>query len=254
MMGMLLKNKILKANNDLLNLKIVFGYKNIIASIFIIFVSDLIGVISYFQNENFWTVIYNILTNQLHYLLLFSVIVYNIIYISSKLKNYLFMSRYKNYNVFLKILLKNILLFITLLLIISFSFILILSMIRSNFNFAIINHEYYNILLPFYLIIFVLREAIIIYLISIIIFYICNQNFNKILSLMIMIAIPSINMFTYQSKIINDIFQLPIIYSYYLIKLPCSNIFLEISGSLFQLFLLSFIIVLLKNHNIKGDL
>ncbi len=251
---MLLKNKMLKANNDFLDLKIVLGYKNIIISIFIIFVSDLIGIISYFQNKNFWSVLYNILTNQMHYLLLFSVIVYNIFYISSKFKNYLFMSRYKNYSLFLKTLLKNILLFIALLLIISFSFILIVSMLKSHFNFEMINHEYYNILLPFYLIIYILRETIIIFLISVIVFYICNYNFNKILSLLLMIVIPVANLFANQSKIINGIFQLPIIYSYYLIKLPCSNIYLELAGSMIQLFILSFIIILLKNYDIKGDL
>ena len=160
---MLLKKRMMKLNSMLLNLKMVLGYKNIIISAFIIFISNLIGIISYYKHQNFWFILYNTLTDPIRYLLLFSVIIYNIIYISSKLKNYLLMIRTKNYKIFLKHMLENILLFIIVLLIISLVFNVIISMVKSNFNFKIINFEYYSIPMPFYLIIYVFREVIIIF-------------------------------------------------------------------------------------------
>lgn len=251
---MYLKNKMLNFKSHIGKVRFFYSKHNIVICLLMAVSASMSGIFSYHENSNFWVILYDVLTNQTHNFLLFCLIVYNVVYISLKFKNHFFISRFGNYEKFLVKSFKHN--FSYILFYICFDLLLnvIFAIALSNFNFEIIKYEFYQISFPLYILICILKEFIFAYLISFASHYIYNKFLNKKIILPILLAIPTCNFFVSQSEIIDGVFKLPLLYSYYLSNTLFSNIFMELSGVIIQIILLTLIIECLKGKKIKGDL
>ena len=217
-------------------------------SIIVVFISNIVGVINDYQNLTFFSIVHELLTDKLHFTILQLLIFFNIIKISNDMKNLMAISRYKDYFTYLKTLLKNIIVFVIFILIVDLFFNIVIACLRSNFDFTLVYHEFYDIPLLIYLLFFILREFIIIVLISTIVFELYSYTKNTIVKIAIFL-IPVISFF-YNPRVIKDLFKIPLLYSAYLTNVIYSNIFIEITGSIIQIFILSFVIIFIE-HKLK---
>lgn len=217
-------------------------------SIIVVFISNIVGVINDYQNLTFFSIVHELLTDKLHFTILQLLIFFNIIKISNDMKNIMVISRYKDYFTYLKTLLKNIIVFVIFILIVDLFFNIVIACLRSNFDFTLVYHEFYDIPLLIYLLFFILREFIIIVLISTIVFELYSYTKNTIVKIAIFLT-PVISFF-YNPRVIKELFKIPLLYSAYLTNVIYSNIFIEITGSIIQIFILSFVIIFIE-HKLK---
>ena len=246
-----------KIKKNVSELFLIYDFKHVFFFFLLLIISNLQTSFSYYEDLNFWSILFSTVTNSLHYAFLIFLIIFIVIDICRKMKSEFIMIRNENYVNHLKSSLFKIILCVLFALIFSLFYNIIISCIRSKFNFSIITLAYYDIPIFVYLLIHFLKVLFIFIMMTTVIFYFYNliNNKNKVF-LIVLFLIPVCCLITNQGKLINDILNIPLLYSSYLTFTPFSNIFLEISGYIIQLFIFSFIIIILENKifNGKGDI
>ena len=142
-------------------------------------------------------------------------------------------------------ILKKIYIFIGFIFIVNLLFCIVIVIARTNFNFEFINYQIYDIPLAIYLIIYLVREIIIIFFVETIMFYLYNLT-NKIISYSIMAFIFIFGIIHNHTIVINSIWNLPLLFTDYLTSISYSNIFFELSGSIIQIILFMIVTLIVE--------
>lgn len=221
----------------------------------IVFLVIIIGIIvpltSGHLEYNFWINLLNILTSPTSILFLFIASMLNIYkylkYYPNK-ENIIF--RFNSIKEYIRYFYKDIIIMSIYLYIIFIILSVAGSVLLSFNNFNIISYSYYNISIPTYLMILILRELIIFILLNITMYYIIyfNSNYISLITLIILILI------FYKSnykEIINNIFNMYLLFPYYFQVIEYQNILLEILCSIIQIFILLVLNRLIYNKIIR---
>ena len=240
-----MKNKISNLIESLQENIYCIGANKFILYILLVLFSSIPAIFSYSEQNNFWEIMLNIVTYNFHILTLLAICFFGIIKINDYYKSSMFALRSENYNEFLKTILKKIYIFIGFIFIVNLLFCIVIVIARTNFNFEFINYQIYDIPLAIYLIIYLVREIIIIFFVETIMFYLYNLT-NKIISYSIMAFIFIFGIIHNHTIVINSIWNLPLLFTDYLTSISYSNIFFELSGSIIQIILFMIVTLIVE--------
>ena len=218
--------------NNLLNESLaVFKSKHLLIILIILLASSLPTLVGTPINPNFHKLFYDFLTSYNFFFI--GIILISVVMINTSLKDSIYILRYKNYKEFYNSTLKRILLFLGLIFIINLIFNTFFLLFKMGFKIDTYYHEVYNIDLALYNIFFLIREVIILYLITKLffnLFNIMNKNIAFFISLIfIFLFFITPNRFSHIS----------FLYSSYLTNTTWTNFNLELLGSIIQIIILS---------------
>jgi len=145
----------------------------------------------------------------------------------------------------LKIITKNIIIYLIFAILISFVF----SVIISNFDFSVYYYSYYEINLIIYELFFAIRLVVMVYFLSII-FYLFRINLGRVVSMIIFATIIILNLMYYQIPFFNNnitgFTSIPYVFISYFKIIDFSSFWLEICATLIQLLILVTIIIIME--------
>ncbi len=239
-----MKQKISKLENILL----ITNKKVLLISILILFITTLLLSFMYFPNLNFFAVLKTIITNPVYITSLILSILIITVSIYEDNNNYFIILRNKNYNVFLEKNFKIIKIYIFFLITLSIILASIFATIRCKMNFLVIQDNIYNLSITIYLLFYITRLYIFIYLLIKLV-YLLQILFHKIGGVILSFFLVFLN-FTYSSTNIKEILQIPILITDYFKEIKYSNYYLEISGSILQIIIL-IILINITNYFIE---
>lgn len=239
-----MKQKISKLENILL----ITNKKVLLISIIILFITTLFLSFMYFPDLNFFLVLKTIITNPVYITSLILSILIITISIYEDNNNYFIILRNKNYNVFLEKNFKIIKIYIFFLITLSIILASIFAIIRCKMNFLIIHDNIYSLPIIIYLIFYIARLYILIYLLIKLV-YLLQTLFHKIGGVILSFFLVFLN-FTYSSTNIKEILQIPILITDYFKEIKYSNYYLEISGSILQI-IIFIILINIANYFIE---
>lgn len=223
----------------------IFNSSYFIFIVFILFFVSLSSLLAYYPENNFWIILYTTLTSSFRSAILLLTILLMTLSLSVKYKNSMIIIRNNGYEAYLKMMLKKVVIFTIILMFISFLFVLIGTIFRANMKFDLYSFKIYDLPAFIYLIFYLLRKAIFIILITAIIFYSYNL-FNKTFVFILVFFIVCVSFLHVHTDMITNIINIPLLFCDYFNNIIYSNIFLEISGSIIQFFILSGIIGILE--------
>lgn len=232
---------------ELKDLLTIIKNRTVIFTILIIFIGSLPAIFDvYLLDANFYNQLLACFTSNFHITMLFLLVFLNIISLSKQYKISAFILKYKNYQTYLKGILKKCLLYLNLTLIISLILCLFFAWVSVDYKITIIPFQLYNISNLEYLIFYMIRVLIYLNLLTMIFFY-CNQRFGtKITFLLLLFLILGEFMpifpFNSSTGIIPKAF---FIFNFFKIT-PYSTFLLEITASFIQLLLLIGIFFLMR--------
>lgn len=230
------------------------GLRSFIFVVVCFFMNILLFIFMALPKGNFLEISFSFMTNPIHLVILFLSIFSSVSTISFRFKNQMIILRHESYVEYLKKMIKKIAIFISLFIIMDFICILIISIFKCNMNFKVNTHFIYDIPFSIYILFFIIRETILLILLSIVVLYLTLLT-KKNLALVLSGLISIIPIFHVHSDVINSLMKIPLIFTDYFIEILYSNIFLEISGTIIQFLILFFVISLLEKIMIKkGDI
>lgn len=247
-----------KIKNSFVTLFSCIELKYFIISVLMIFIGVTPTIFSPSNNYNFWNRLLDTLTNEINVVILILIIIVNMINLSKDLKSSNIIIRCKNYEEYLQMYLKIIILYSFIIIFINFIFcvigVVIITAIMGNFDFSLIIHEIYDFPLFIYLLFFEFRKTLFIVLLTIIMYFIFQGTNNKITLLVTVSLLSTFFININYPLAVNGLTNIPIIVTRYFSNITYSNIFLELSCTLIQFILLCAIIyfekyIILKRKN-----
>ena len=235
----------------------VFNSKSYIILYITLMIGILIPTFSSNTVDNVWVKFLNIISNEWF----ITAVIISVLLIVERIYNIYhninIMIRFKDLKSFiknaLKVITNNIIIYLIFAIFISFIF----SIVISNFNFSTYYYSYYEINLIIYEMFFAIRLIAIIYLLSIICYFL-RFNFGNVITIIIFAVITILNLMYYQipffSNInITDFTSIPFLFISYFKIIDFSSFWLEICASLIQLLILVTIIIIIEFINIEKE-
>lgn len=233
-----------KLVNEFNELTKVINIKTLIVTIVLLF----LGLFSQFYDlgpqENFYRLLIDCFSNYFFFITIILAISINIVSISNTYKTSNYILRNKNYKEYLKNILRKNLIYITFIIIITLILSIFMSLIGTDFK--IINEiTIYNMPIIFFTLYHIIRFITIIYLLSLIIFYIEKRFGNNFVFIVIFILFVSIFIPLNIGVVIDITNMYPFIINY-ILGYEFSTFNLDLVCSIIQVLKLIILIIILK--------
>lgn len=216
-----------------------FNDKNNLIVFLIIFIGIMCPLFSGKLEFNFWTNMNDVLTSPVAIICLFIASIINTYkYIRSYASKCMIINRFSSFKEYIAYYFKDVIYMSAYLFLIYLLLGIGGSILFSLNNFTLVNYYFYNVSYAIYLPILIIREFILFIVLNIIIYYVLLLN-KKYLVTFLIIFIISLFYFVRDYKvIINNFYNMYLLYPYYFMNIKYQSLSLEIICSIIEIIIL----------------
>lgn len=216
-----------------------FNNKNNFIVFLIIFIGIMCPLFSGKLEFNFWTNMNDVLTSPVAIICLFIASIINTYkYIRRYASNCMIINRFISFKEYIGYYFKDVIHMSTYLFIIYLLLGIGGSILFSLNNFTLVNYYFYNVSYVIYLPILIIREFILFIVLNIIIYYVLLLNKKYLVTFLIVFIISLFCFVSDYKVIINNFYNMYLLYPYYFMNIKYQSLSLEIICSIIEIIIL----------------